>query len=1444
MRVLEENNQSDQSQVLLYSWLHSAMREYFTSLAPRRLLVELEIPGRTGPVPTGEWGVNVAAAQENFPRQGLQLFIPAWPVMGLGDSVAVFLGNAEITRKPILTMDEVGERQTLFIPVNRLTNSITTISYRVTRLGQVPEDSALTAVLIKLERPGGQDQNGSTPGHSELKLTLPEDIVQNGVDKATAAQGVPVTLLAYPEMAEHDLIQLTWGGQFVTHTVALAEVGQDIVIRVEEAIILAAGDSGGGGLAVAFEVYDLVENKSEDWSAEVRVVVDTGGTRLEAGIVKEADNNVLDLNMLGSAPATFQVIAMGNNFVVGDEIIVRLMGTSAQGEAVDITYPPYPIPSVPSVVPILIPNTHVRRLAKTQGNFSYQLKKADGTLLLAKGQFVRIIGEPAQLAAPLAKDAQDGGLDPSLGQTTVEVPWDESMAVGQVIDLKWYGTQPDFTVYFPELDPHNISNGEAEDKQPIAFYVEGRHLAAINGGTLELYYELILDDGTVRKSLASPTFRVGERRNELPAPTVRGAVDNALDPDTLPPNGTTMTVASYTGIALGDELHYSWMGSQSGAHTDWIIINKNNLGRPEFSLAIDLAKVRDNLGGTVEASYWVRRIEGRVSQSEVLTLRIGKAQEQLLDPVTIDELSDGKLDLGAVSAGANVALAFDPRMNVGDVVYLEWTDNQDNTYTPDGVEIWGNMLGKPVPFLVPFIEVQKNLNNTVTVNCRVETASGPTLRTGDLTFLVEQGSAQELDPVSIAELVEGSLDLRAVRNGANVELKAYDTMGVGDVVSLEWADNQGNAYTPQGTPLSSGMIGKPVPFIVPYGEIQKNEGNAVSVICRSKLGSGGELRTQVLTFEVFESASPALPAPQVAEANNNGVIDPTTVTAGATVVIDATAALVPGDQVQVVVTGTVGDSKTHAVTVPGEQRFTVDYAVIKANENSSIELQYFVLRGGVAPQEPSPSAEFDVRVVVGGGQLKVLGARFTRSTDRSSVSPRYLQAFHAGSEQLLQAEWKYASDTQWTLANRWRDTQPQSLLQVRTSDDQVTLNPANILGNGARVPANGNAAFVAHRDDGRVRGWGSNNFGADIPPVIRTLDDIVEVSCTTSAYAVRRVGGSLMVWGNTSNGGSMGEVAATGFSAVLANSVAFAGIKATGQVVAWGVAASGGTVPAPISDFTDIVSIAGTDTAFAALRSTRQVVAWGRAATGGVVPALIAALTDLGDVKGNHKAFAALRSSGSLVAWGDATSGGNAAPVANFTDIVEICCASAGAFVAKRASGHIVAWGDPIYGGNLPADVALFDDIIDVASNREAFAVVRANGSVLAWGSTADAGGVVPPDIADMTDVVQVTGSYKAFALLRRNGMVAAWGNPIFGGATTDEVKRLNNVQAIYSNTHGFVALTSDGQVVAWGHAAGGGDNTAVRDQLNGFVSYRATSAARGRALCAQRVVSAASLVV
>ncbi|MGF6093210.1 hypothetical protein ACLD1X_29145, partial [Pseudomonas sp. 18173] len=191
------------------------------NLSPLALL-DPEIPGRSEPqLPSGEWGINLAAAQGNFPDHGLKVQIPVWSTQGLGDKAELLLNNNLIDQHTLSDPAEIGERTILWAAPARLPTGSYTLAYRVTRLNQAPETYAPPIKLyVKLEIPGGQDTDPE-PGHSNLFMYIPPEIVNGGVDKDIAEQGVPIVIRAasgtgipYPDAAEGDVIFVSWGGVF------------------------------------------------------------------------------------------------------------------------------------------------------------------------------------------------------------------------------------------------------------------------------------------------------------------------------------------------------------------------------------------------------------------------------------------------------------------------------------------------------------------------------------------------------------------------------------------------------------------------------------------------------------------------------------------------------------------------------------------------------------------------------------------------------------------------------------------------------------------------------------------------------------------------------------------------------------------------------------------------------------------------------------------------------------------------------------------------------------------------------------------------------------------------------------------------------------------------------------------------------------------------------
>lgn len=645
-------------------------------------LDNIEIPGHTenDRLPAGTWGINLGAAKDNFPHDGLQLFIVPWSNMGVGDSVSILLDGSLVAQRAIGSAAEVGQRVTVFIKPERLTSGAHEIKYRVTRLGGSPEDSVAQAILIKLERPGGQDQDGDVPGHSALILNVPQEIIDNGVDKAQAAAGVTLTVQPYPHMAEGDDIRLSWGGIFVHHVVTSAEAGSAIAIKVQEATILEAGDSD--SLALTFEVYDLVDNRSEDWAKETRIVVDTGEERLEAPMIVETDydpatgRESLDLGKLGNDPVTAEVSIprTGGKWAIGDQVVMQLRGTTAGGKPITIEYDPVTVNRLGFVLDIPLNNAGVRQLVQSQAIFSYRVIKKDGSAdLQSKGLFVAVVGEVERLAAPYVVEAVGNVITPPLPQATVMIPWDDSMAVGQVIVLQWLGTRPDLGTYLPDLGFHTISSNEANLKQAIRYPVAGSHLTPIDGGKLELFYLLYSDarrqELVSRESLHTPQFLIGEPRGELPAPTVTEAQGGALDPGLAE---ATVVVPAYGLMAIRDEVHIVWEGSINGNYEDYTVINQFTVGKPVEFYVPD-THIAPNEGGTVKVSYWVKRAAGGTSNSDFLTLQVGEPVGGELEAPSIALIKDGVLNLEDIT-GTTVTVEVPrwPGIAVGDGLVVDW----------------------------------------------------------------------------------------------------------------------------------------------------------------------------------------------------------------------------------------------------------------------------------------------------------------------------------------------------------------------------------------------------------------------------------------------------------------------------------------------------------------------------------------------------------------------------------------------------------------------------------------------------------------------------------------------------------------------------------------------------------------------------------------------------
>ncbi|MGF6287693.1 YncE family protein [Pseudomonas silensiensis] len=941
------------------------------------VLRELKIPGRTGPTPTGEWGINIAAALDNFPRQGLQCQAGPWGNMDVGDKLVIFWSAGNQVLQETVDQKEKGTELTMFIPAARIADGVHDVSYSVTRLGGTTEPSEAMKVFVKLNRPGGQDQNGDTPGHSELHMTIPKEILDGGIDKDNVADGVPITIQPYPHMAAGDVIQVTWGGKFVlseplTEAQVKDPANNPIVVLVDEATIRDAGDSDSSGLAVAFEVYDVVDNRSEDWSAEQRVVVGVDKTRLTAPILKEAQNNVLDVDKLGDADGTVQILAIDNNFKLGDIIFVRVRGTPVEGAPVDLEIQGEPLDNVPSIHERKVPNAVLKQLAKTQVVFSYRLKKADGSAdLQSKGQFIRFIGEIQRLKAPIAEDAQQGAIDPELPRTRIEIPFDKSFAAGQAIKLFWLGTRPDFGTYLPDLPLHPITKGEIEAGESLFITVAGEHLTPIKGGTLELYYQLLIEDTllatfnrvnathAIRESLHLAPLQVGEPRLELPEPKVEGVVDGVLPPDRP---GTTLTV-EYLNTVKDDVVTYEWVGSKTGTASDWVKLSSFTAGQPvPFNIKAEL--IKGNEGGTVAASYSIKRAAGGTSFSNALTFSVGAALE--LKPASVKEANGTSLNPVDAQKTLTILVPHYTGMLGTDKLSATWAGTPgDGSHTSVPVEV-GTVGIRDIP--IPNSVVAFNLGKPVTVTYTVTRNGTPQPPSEALSLAVQP--IQNQDGSLTTPIIDGfsgaELDITNLVGTEQLRVAQWPLQASGQCVWLRYdgIDENGAAIEQvvwEGVAHNALPADLVTPAAVAWLKTLK-DGSDVKITFKVNFDKVADAATAVTfplrTYTVRSALT--LNPPSVKEASGAS-LSPIAAKDSLTVVVPQ-GDLLPTDLLSVTWSGSPGDGSHTTKPAPISsigREIQVPVSVIAFNLGKPVTVSYTVTRNGTS----QPSQTFSLNVL-------------------------------------------------------------------------------------------------------------------------------------------------------------------------------------------------------------------------------------------------------------------------------------------------------------------------------------------------------------------------------------------------------------------------------------------------------------------------------------------------
>jgi hypothetical protein len=673
----------------------------------------LWISGMITPVEQGDGGVNIAIVEDN--PNGMLSAVDPWLRMQLGDRIEVYWDGAAVADRTVAAAD-LDKRIILYLPSSAAVEGwAEEVKYRLTRAGSsAPEDSVPMRLRVKLDRPAGVDRDPHLPGHSELAAPqLPQEVIDNGVDAEWAAKGIPVTIATYPGRAVRDTIELRWGSVSLRRVVSDAEAaGTDsIVITVDQATVLAAGDAD--NLLVHYQVYDEVWNFSTDWSLQTRVPVDAGAWKLDAPIIEQALNGVIDLGNLASADVTVQIPVTGSPFEPGDTVTMTWLGTTASGAPLTYTESVV-VTNIPSVYETTVPNAQVRALLNGKAEASYVLTKTNGDPPQSSKRAIANVTGTLPLKIPRILELIGDVLGPLEERAHVEIPVYENMANGDLIDLIWLGMRVDGTPYLYEAQ-HIVSANEAGNVVYIP--VMGEHIAPLENGTLDVSYRVSNDAWHVLDVRVSEhlNVRVGQVLASLPAPIIVEAVAGVLDPE-LHPGNVTLRV-NYPGTQAGDTLTWYWLGQPlEGSGTDSIPISTIIAGKP-VDFTILRSMVEPNINDEVRVLYTLKRGSPATYQySATLNLTIGRLIGDLPAP-TVLQANNGVLDpMGALN-GATVRVSY-ASLEPQDLITLMWLGGPGDG-SPADQEKPGSSSGS-VEFTVPAPVVGANIGREVSVGYRVK----------------------------------------------------------------------------------------------------------------------------------------------------------------------------------------------------------------------------------------------------------------------------------------------------------------------------------------------------------------------------------------------------------------------------------------------------------------------------------------------------------------------------------------------------------------------------------------------------------------------------------------------------------------------------------------------------------------------------------------------------
>ena len=264
--------------------------------------------------------------------------------------------------------------------------------------------------LIKTTVPGNPYSAPNLPETFYInEAMLAPTVVPLAIDQGNVGSGATVTIAAWTNMFEGDILTLNWGGYTIKQP-ALSDTqpGQPLVIKVSEEDIRAAGNSA--EVHVSYEIRDLVNNWSLNSPATL-VDVNTDLNLLDAPDVIDVDAGKLDFDALEGGVSLTIVKTPAPIFSVGDGVTLYWKGTNAQGAVIEKSYE-LDVTSTTGRLQFKVPNADVALfIGGSVTSVSYTLASSfTGELEFSRSLMFAVIGTQLDLPAPQLENGLVGGV--------------------------------------------------------------------------------------------------------------------------------------------------------------------------------------------------------------------------------------------------------------------------------------------------------------------------------------------------------------------------------------------------------------------------------------------------------------------------------------------------------------------------------------------------------------------------------------------------------------------------------------------------------------------------------------------------------------------------------------------------------------------------------------------------------------------------------------------------------------------------------------------------------------------------------------------------------------------------------------------------------------------------------------------------------------------------